>query len=966
MNKVYNSGFRSIALNGASVAALAMILGAPGLAFAQTAATETQVEGVVVTASRIVRDGYEAPTPTTVVGAADIERQSVSNIANYVNQLPALGSAAGSSPRTTNFGSGNLGGTNSFNARNLGTARTLTLLDGHRVVGANLTGVVDVNMLPTNLISRVDVVTGGASAAWGSDAVGGVVNFVLDKKFEGVKGQFGYGSSWKGDGTAVDGDLAVGTKFLDGRGHVLLSARVETADGIFRNSSRDWYTGYKAVPNRARTATNGLPGFIGMDNAGLARATSGGVIVAGPLAGVQFGPGGTVLPYRLATAGSGIIGAGGDVEDIGGEYGLLAQLKDESLFGRVSYDLTDNINAYVEAGIGWTYGLNYTSHFIRHGDIPISVQNPFIPAALVIPAGVTTFSIGRVQNELEAGPLRIKNTRFQQRYVVGLEGDTDWFDNSFKWNAYYQHGSNRLYTESSHNTHLQNFARAIDSVRNPAVGGVPGIAVGTPVCRSTLTDPTNGCQPFNPFGQGSPSAAAREYVYGLVSYQTVYQTQDVAAASFQFEPFSVPAGPVSIAGGLEWRKEKYHNTVDPTDANPANGAAPFWFGNYKLGRGKYNVKEGFAEIIVPILKDVPLIKSLDFNGAVRSTDYSTSGRVTTWKAGGTWDVTEDLRLRGTRSRDIRAPNLNDLFLAGTGSGVGVLVPGTNSQVFVNTLSGGNPALTPEIADTTAYGFVYRPSWLRGFSASVDYYKISIRDAITTQNSQQIINLCYGVNAPVTPSACPAITLNPNPASPGLAGQLAQAIIRTGGANIAKQEVAGFDIEASYRTDLSSLYEPLVGSIELRAVGNRLTKWSQTIGVTTTSYKNMVFAGVSGAAGGPNWRWLFTGTYNLGPSSTTFTVRTVSAAVINNEPRSSSLAVLQNRIRPIQYLDINQSWALEMFGSKGQVFAKIENVFDADPPKVASTAGTAYAASGTDHAYYDLVGRAWRVGFRFKY
>ena len=956
---------RSSALGSASVLAMALSLGVVSQAGAQTAPAVTQVEGVVVTASRIVRDGYTAPTPTTVVGAADVEKAAVSNIANYVNQLPALGSSAGSSPRTVNFGAGNLGGTNSFNARNLGTARTLTLLDGRRVVGANLTGVVDVNVLPTNLVARVDVVTGGASAAWGSDAVGGVVNFVLDKKFVGVKGSMGYGSSWKGDGTTFDGDLAFGMKFGGDRGHLLLSGRAENADGIRHNSSRDWYTGYKAVPNINRTATNGQPGFIGMNNAGLALATSGGVITAGPLAGVQFGPGGTVLPYRKATAGSGIIGAGGDVEDIGGSYGVMGQQKDEALFARISYDLTDHVNVYGEAGIGWTYGLNYTSHFIRHGNLTIFADNAFIPAALNL-QGVTSFNIGRVQNEDESGNLRVKNTRRTERFVAGAEGDVDWFNNSFKWNAYYQYGKTFQFTQNSHNTLLNNFALAVDAVGNPAVGGVPGVAAGTPVCRSTITNPTNGCQPFNVFGQGSPSKQALAYVHGTPSFQHVFITQQVAAAGFQFEPFSVPAGPVSVAGGLEYRQEKYTNTVDAIDAAAPKTVAPFWFGNYKVGTGKYTVKEGFAEIIVPILKDVPLVKALDFNGAVRSTDYSTSGRVTTWKAGGTWDVNDDLRFRGTRSRDIRAPNLNDLFLAGSGAGVGLLVPGTNSQVFINTINGGNPNLVPEIADTTAAGVVYRPSWFHGFSASVDYYKISIAKAIITLSPQQITNLCYGVGSPVTPSACASIILNPAPQSPGLTGQLTQAIILTGGANIAKQDVAGFDIELGYRTDLSSLYEPLPGSIELRAIGNHLTKWSQTVGVVTTSYRNMVFAGNGPAFGGPNWRWLITGTYNLGPSATTLTVRTVGATVINNEARNSPLAVLQNRVRPIQYLDINQSWNLDMFGARGQVFAKIENVFDADPPKVASTQGTAYAASGTDQSYFDLVGRFWRVGLRFKY
>jgi outer membrane receptor protein involved in Fe transport len=963
---LHTSKLRPAALAGASLLTLAITLGAPTLAAAQTAEAapaEAELESVVVTASRIVRDGYEAPTPTTVVGVAELQKQSAPNIANYINQLPQLGGGGNTSSRTINFASGNAGGANSFNMRNLTAVRTLTLLDGHRVVGANLTQVTDVNLLPTNLVSRVDIVTGGASAAWGSDAVAGVVNFVLDKTFTGVKGQASYGQSYRGDGANFNADLAFGTRFMDGRGHLLLSGRFEKEDGIFSNASRDWYTGLKAVPNTARTATNGQPGFISYDHAGLRLATSGGVITSGPLAGTQFGPGGTVLPYRLATAGSGLIGAGGDVEDIGGQYAISPDTRNGSLFGRVSFDLTDDINTYLELSKGWSYGFNLTSHYIRHGDIVIRADNPFIPSALNL-NGLTSFNMGRVQNEEEFGPLNITNKRAQTRVLMGVDGKTDWFDGSFKWNAYYQHGETKQFAKSSHNAILANFNLALDAVRNPAVGGVTGIAVGTPVCRSTITNPTNGCQPFNPFGQGSPSQAALAYVLGEPATQTVYIKQDVAQAGFQFEPFSLPAGSVSIAAGAEYRRESYTNTVNQLDAQ--NPGVTRWFGNYKLGRGKYDVKEAFAEIIVPVLRDVAFVKSFDLNAAGRVTDYSTSGRVETWKVGGTWDVNDDLRFRGTRSRDIRAPNLNDLFLAGTGSGVGVLVPGTSSQVFVNNVTGGVPNLTPEIADTTSFGVVYRPSFLPGFSFSADRYKIGINDAIQLLTSQQVVNNCYGVGVPATPAACANISLNPNPVFPGLTGQLTGAVIRVGGANIAQQDVAGWDFEFGYRRDLSEFNESLPGSIEMRAVGSYLTKFTQTFNGATTNYKGMVFPGVLPIAGGPKWRWFITSSYSLGPSTTTLTVRTVSKAVVNNEAPGSALSVRENSIRAVQYLDINQAWNLNVLGSDSQVFFKVENVFDMDPPKIPSTAGTAYASSGTASDYYDLIGRYFRVGFRFKY
>ncbi|WP_091743234.1 TonB-dependent receptor domain-containing protein [Phenylobacterium immobile] len=937
-------------------------------AFAIPAAAQdagaAELESVVVTASRIVRDGYEAPTPTTVVGLADLQKQSVSNIANYVNMLPQLGTGAQASPRSTNFAAGNLGGTNSFNMRNLGLVRTLTLFDGHRVVGSNLQQLVDVNLLPTNLISRVDVVTGGASAAWGSDAVAGVVNFVLDKTFTGVKGTAAYGQSWQNDGANVSGDLAAGFRFAGGRGHVLLSGRYEREDGIFSNASREWFTGYKAVPNTARTATNGQPGFIAYDKAGIRTATPGGMIVGGPLAGVQFGPGGQVLPYQAATTGSGLIGVGGDTYDIGPNLAITPDTRNGALFGRVSYDLTDNINAYVELSKGWSYGLNYTLGYMRFGDITIRADNPFIPAGLDL-RGQTSFQLGRVMEEPGLNAVQAKNKRNQTRLLLGVDGKTDWFDNSFKWSTYYQHGETDLYAENAHNPIIANYNRAVDVVRNPASGGVPGIAVGTPVCRSTITNPTNGCQPLNLFGKGSPSTQAIDYVTASFAWQKIYVKQDVANFDFQFEPFSLPAGPLAVAAGAGYRKESFHNVVDPLGA--ANSGAVYWFGNYKASRGEIEVKEAFVEVVAPLLKDLPFVKSMDFNGAYRSTDYSTSGRVGTWKLGLTWDVTSDLRLRGTRSRDIRAANLDDLFRApAAGALIGAQVPGTSQQVFVTTITGGVPTLTPEIASTTAFGLVYRPSFLPGFSVSVDRWKIGIDDAIVTQTTQQVVNACYGVGEVSNPLACNQINYNPNPPTPDLAGRLTNSSVLVGGANIARQDVAGWDIEASYRRDLADLFDGTVGTIDLRAVGTHLTKYTQTANGVTQDYRGMVFAGIFPIAGGPKWRWLITGTYSLGPSATTFTVRTISNAVVNNAPRDSATAVLQNDISARGYLDINQSWSLNFLGSQSQIFAKVENVLDTQPPKVPSNAPTSHASSGVNGEYYDLIGRYWRVGVRFRY
>jgi outer membrane receptor protein involved in Fe transport len=262
----------------------------------------------------------------------------------------------------------------------------------------------------------------------------------------------------------------------------------------------------------------------------------------------------------------------------------------------------------------------------------------------------------------------------------------------------------------SNNPITANFNNAVDAVVNPANNQI--------VCRSTLTNPANGCVPYNVFGTSKSTPASLAYIYGQ-SYQNITIKQDVVSGSLRGEPFSTWAGPVSIALGGEWRKAYAAATtaLDQTNA--------FFLGNFRPSKGHYDVKEGFFETVVPLLKDKPFFREVDFNGAVRYTSYSLSGDVTSWKVGLTWDVDSQLRLRGTRSRDIRAPNLAELFQAGNNLNQTINDPVLNRSYSVQQFASGNPNLAPEKADTTSAGIVYRPKWLPGFGISVDYFDIKI-------------------------------------------------------------------------------------------------------------------------------------------------------------------------------------------------------------------------------------------------
>lgn len=295
---------------GACVSALLIAQGA----YAQAArpATETEVSEVQVTGTRIVREGFDAPTPTTVAAIEDINKLAPASIADYVNRLPVFSGSV--TPRSSVGANGIVSGGNYLNTRSLGPTRTLILLDGRRLPPSTITGLVNINLIPTALVQRVDVVTGGASAAWGSDAVAGVVNFVLNKDFQGVRGSLQAGVSEEGDAPSRNVEIAFGRQFADGRGHLALSGEYINLGVAGPVGSRSWYQGHKVIANPAFVAGNGQPRLVVLPNVGISNATEGGLIVAGPLRGTQFGPGGVPAPFNFGFT-SGLQSAGGTAED---------------------------------------------------------------------------------------------------------------------------------------------------------------------------------------------------------------------------------------------------------------------------------------------------------------------------------------------------------------------------------------------------------------------------------------------------------------------------------------------------------------------------------------------------------------------------------------------------------------------------------------------------------------------------
>lgn len=887
-------------------------------------AEATEASAIVITASRASRSGFEAPTPTTILSAAELLRTGEANVADALNQVPAF--SASRTPTTSSGQSQNVGG-NFLDLRGLGPSRTLILVDGRRHVPTTQDGLVDLNVIPSALIERVEVVTGGASAAWGSDAVAGVVNLIFRRNFDGIEGSLQAGISDKGDSGEYRGTLAFGTNFAAGRGNLMVGGEIYDNKGILDQSDRDWgRRGYQLVANPAFAPGNGEPArLIARTTVGV--ATEGGLILSGPLRGTQFGPGGEPQPFQFGTpVGPFQIGGGGT--NMGLYRPIQLPLERQNIYGRLSYDLTDDIRAFVDGSYARAESSNAFVQPFDFGRLTIRADNPFLPATVrnqLLAAGQDRFAFGRINTDFGFFTATAKNETV--RGVLGLEGD---LGNGWGWDAHYEYGRTRYHGKILNNRIEQRFALAVDAVADPVTGN--------PICRSTLADPGNGCVPVNLFGSGSPSAEALAYFSGTQSLVSRFRQHSVAA-NLDGEPFSTWAGPVSIAAGVEYRRQELDTAVDALSA-----AQAFFVGNPPpIHPPALEVKEGYLETIVPLLSDLPFVNALELNGAVRFTDYSTSGGVTTWKLGLTHEVSKELRLRATRSRDIRAPNLIELFTGRQLAFDAVIDPANGEQTFIPTPTSGNPALEPEKAKTWTVGFVYEPSWIPGFRAAVDYYDIKLSGAISTLDAQDIVDRCFAGALDL----CELVSRDSS-------GALIE--VRDSFINLAELRTKGFDIEASYTTPLSAIVESWQGDLSLRILATYVKDLITDDGLAAVDRAGDVGTDLGGV---PHWRWNASLTYDRGPFTWHGEGRYVGPGNIDHRT-----TINDNHVKARFYLDTSvEMEILDDEVGKVSLFGAVRNLLDKDPPNLPSSSVAPLATNG---ALYDVVGRYFTVGVRIKH
>jgi iron complex outermembrane receptor protein len=962
---VQSSMLTRVLLNAGAVTLLSVL--STGAAVAQ----EGGVEQIVVSSTRVQRNGYDAPTPTTVVGADDIAKNAEPNIFTTINQLPELAGSAATNTGTTSSSAGT-NGRSTLNLRALGTNRTLVLVDGQRVVGVDTTGGADISQFPQGLIQRVDIVTGGASASWGSDAVAGVVNFIMEKKFEGWKANASVGQTTYNDDQQANIEATYGTSMFGGRGHFEISAEFATNGGVKSPlGRRPWYQGWKLLQYPITATPAGSPQYTASPNVSDFLLSPGGIItgkgtsLSAAIVGTTFGPNGGASRFQYGAVQINPYMIGGDQRsDEGWGADLDAALTRGTAYARFSYDLTPTTSIWTTVQYGSVYTSNvafYSTY--KPGNLTLQCDNPFLTSSIATACGGAGHSVVYGTMNADLPNIQVQNNRTMRRYALGGDGAFSIFGTDWTWNAVFTHGENDIINRNRNQTTTRYYNAAIDAIAGPG---------GTPICRDPAYQAI-GCQAYNVVGTGVGDKSAASFFSGTAFMQT-YLRQEAGSVSFNGSPFSLWAGPVSVAAGYEYREEAFHQNADcrsysncgqPTVLNSESN----WFsGNFHPSKGSYHVNEAFLEAVVPLLNS-PAWGSADLDIAGRATEYSASGQIQTWKVGLTYALgfLDGVKIRALQSRDVRAPNLSDLYAAASTPTGGVTddLPGpTFGKTYIisnPTLS--NPNLTPEKAQTTEVGIVFQPSWFPGFSSSVDYYRIYVRDAIGTISTQQTMDLCVLQN--VT-SLCQFITRDPVTNVPT---KVALSKI-----NLASLKTDGFDIEASYTAQLSDWLPELPGQLSIRSLATHVSKY-----ITNPGIKGQPFIEIAGQNTGSvaMWRWVGVESLDMDNWSLTLTERWFSGGKINKSyiecttgcpvPTSAVGTINNNHMDGAFYLDVGGSYNVYKTddGLLAQVYFKVDNALNLDPVP-SPTFGSLPINNGANPVLYDTLGRLFRLGFRVRH
>ncbi|MBL8551307.1 MAG: TonB-dependent receptor [Hyphomonadaceae bacterium] len=964
------------------VSAAALLCGGP--AFAQTAESTPAAdegEGIVVTGSRIARRDFNAVSPIVTLGEDQIERSSQLTIEGTLNLLPQMGVGTGASTIQNRTGRASL------NLRGLGEPRSLVLLDGRRIQPGEPGGAVDLTVIPGILVQSVETITGGASAAYGSDAMAGVVNLRLKKNFDGVLATGQYNLPEHPGGQSQEYNLAIGDEFDggDGRAFMVLSYGERSFLGrrqrdFFEVSTINSRFGRLIVNNSAnppsQQAIDQVFGQYGAAPGAVNRTTTISFNDDKTMFTPAPGTGRQIINYRHGFDNQTILLNNAIQYNQGYTYSLVNPFERYSIFAHAEHKIGENINWFVE-GLFTTY-TNSTSTAppsigTAGSTINIPVTNPFIPADFRTllnsrqnPNG--TFSGVIAFERLPMGGYDSRTNVYQM--TTGLDGELGLKD--WSWSAYLSHGAT---TQMARGNQVN--VRKLYDLINALDGGASRCAGGLDI-----------------FG---PDAAMSQQCLDYIYYRQTSEieiNQTAAEAVLQGSLFDIWAGDVRFAAGLSYRREGYNDNVDPEASGgnlPGDLSGP-------STSGERDVTELFGELAIPLITDAPLIDRLELDLGYRLSDYSTSGSVESYSSNLTWAISDFVTVRGGYSRAIRAPSLNDLYSTGsqtqlrlgtpsattTGGDpcdvrssfrlgangaklrqlcldVGVPAPAidsftSNAQTIFGQTSG-NLNLDPEWADTYTAGIILESPFdtplLSHLRASIDYFDIEINDAIGQIPLTSALARCYnldGVSNPTYSAAAEACAFFPR----DVTGQMAN--LRVPVLNLARYQTTGVDVQVDWQVELADLGFG-VGTFGINMVGTYLNSFEIQQLSTTPS---LDYVGTSDSPIDPNgrasvlphWKSVTTFSYTVGPIDASLRWRYVGqvddVSTISNPNSTTPGADAYNSF------DASLGWDLT---EKTNLRFGVNNLGDVEPLLLNGVVGN------TDNQSYDVIGRTYYLALR---
>jgi outer membrane receptor protein involved in Fe transport len=933
------------------------------------------VEEVVVTGSRLLRNrDLVAVSPVQTVGLDDIRFSGNVTLEDTLNQFPQLNP---DNTGTVNQSGG--AGVLSADLRGLGAVRTLVMVDGRRFVPGDVTGLVDLGTVPDMLVERVEIITGGASAVYGSDAIAGAVNFILRDDFEGAEVRYQYGQTSESDGENNKIDLLLGVNSGDNEGNVTVHASYTRRDPVFMGDRAFSRLPLLADANGVLQpfGSGNIPGgLIGVPSSDFpliqgVDLTNADGSCPGAIQGIRFGDDSQPFPFCRPT----------EQYNYAAPNFLLRPMERWQVSAMGHYDLGNSIEAYAQ--VFYTKkensfqqaaeAVNPTTFGQETGTllIPDADTNPIFSQTLqdffAANAGYfdpdddgiyTVRSVGRRFEEF--GPRNTTIISDSFNVTGGLRGDLTLGDNNWRWDSFYQ------FQRSDYNLNQVGLL----SRSRTTLGLDVEIVNGEARCRVDLL----GCVPVNIFGTDALTPEMAEFLKTSSGREDTFERK-VAGATIAGNLFELPAGEVSSAFGLEWREESFSTVPDESARSGDLGAVP-----PIINGGELDILEFFAEARFPLLEGLPAMESLALEAAVRYSDYSTIDGVTTWKAGLDWAVNDWARIRSSYNKAIRAPNLDELFGAPAQGFIGGVDPCVvdnnptqatkdlcvqqgvppaivdNLQVGASqgwsAFSGGNINLNEEESDTLTVGFVLTPPMVEGLSVALDYFDITVDEAISQVSSQALVNSCFqtlDINSP----ACQSITR----LSTGNIDRVNAPLL-----NIAEREVSGIDLQATYLMELPD---------GLALPGNSATLDLRFVSTWQLDDTTLALAGqppidCAGYYGGscssdstritPDYRGLLSADWRTGPLSVGIAVRMIGELELAADSGPNENGTLD----AWYYWDLNGVYQL---GEKVEFFAGINNIADKQPPVLGFQAG---GDSNTNIPLFDPLGRRFFGGVTVRF